>query len=109
MRQRTTLGSTVLPGKEMCSCMHMYNLGPRDVLSPPLHLSLIPLLRPGVRGGGREEGRKDRRRSKGGGEEFCSAREEGGEIVTTCILETSFPLLPISTVHSLIPLPMLVH
>ena len=59
------IGSTiVLPGKEMCSCMHMYNLGPRDVLSPPLHLSLIPLLRPAVREGerieegAREEGRK---------------------------------------------------
>ena len=65
------IGSTVvLPGKEMCSCMHMYNLGPRDVLSPPLHLSLIPLLRPGVREGGREEGRMEE-----------GAREEGRNFV----------------------------
>ena len=68
----------ILSGNEMCS----YNLYPRDVLLPALHLSLIPLLG-GVGGRG------------------------GGEI--TCILEMSFHLLPISTVHSLIPLPMLVH
>ena len=65
-----------LQGTAICS-----NLYPRDVLLSSLHLSLIPLLRPGVREGGREEGRKGGEKEEGRRGEILFFKGGGGDIL----------------------------